>query len=372
MVAVEPTPGFRMDFDDLLNRVDLSSSPPPQSPTVEPSIHGQSPPESPLLTSTALDHHAPAHGSQELVVHGTDTTLLKRTRQGQLQFLDGQAIQKKLKLSTKEELRKYILAPDAEREVMMAANVFAIRDALASIETSTVAFQEMWEVPEKIQRNIKKYALRILLSPVIAEYDGAPALKLLMDIVERKLCSGLSKSIRHDDDGKWDKLTEAARYALTQFKSSIKKTISKLYDHSEKIVKDAPCKSGQDIITLCKHLTQIGKKSAGTTNLLVTAEMCGRIARYVMIDKPDSVEYWADVDKKLARTREMGKNDPKKISKLILASLDEDRRRFPTDQKSIVAISHVQPNVIQAAVDQALEKGDINELANTQGADADE
>ncbi|KAH9947865.1 hypothetical protein B0H21DRAFT_304590 [Amylocystis lapponica] len=370
-----------MDFDNLLDQVNLSSSPPPQSPTVEPSIRGQSPSSSelaPLPPSAALDnkeHRDPAHGSQELVLHGTDTTSLsKRTRQGQLQFLDGQAIQKKLKLSTKEELRKYILAPDAEREVMMAANVFAIRDALMSIETSTAAVQETWEVPEKIQRNIKKYALRILLSPVIAEYDGAPALKLLMDIVERKLCSGLSKSIRHDDDGKWDKLTEVARYSLTQFKSSIKKAISKSYNHFEKIVQNAPCASGQDIIALCKHLTQIGKKSAGTTNLVVTAEMCGRISvlRYVMIDKPDSTEYWADVDKKLARTREMGKNDPKKISKLILASLDEDRRRFPTDQKSIAAISRVQPNVLQAAVDQALENGDIDELGDTQGADAEE
>ncbi|OCH83932.1 hypothetical protein OBBRIDRAFT_808623 [Obba rivulosa] len=152
-----------------------------------------------------------------------------------------------------------------------------------------------WQIPPGVDKNLNKYAIRLLLSPNLAHYNNDSVVKILMGITKCKLW-GLSPTIRMDDDGKWDWLEARAHELLSQHKSKIKKLIS--YAHHKKSVGN----KDWHIVELCQHLIDIGIKSV-KTNLVVTKAMCVRIAFLcqVLSDHGNNTNYWPNVNNELEK-----------------------------------------------------------------------
>ncbi|EMD40044.1 hypothetical protein CERSUDRAFT_71849 [Gelatoporia subvermispora B] len=284
-----------------------------------------------------------------------------------MQHLEAQANAKKLKTDTKEDLRKFIMASESEREVMRMALWLQIRDLLIAF---TMVFESSWQIPPGVDKNLNKYAIRLLLSPNLAHYDNDLVVKILMGITERKLW-GLSPTMRTDDDGKWDRFEARARELLGQRKSEIKKLVVGSVDPTARAHrKKSAGNKDWHIAELCQHLIGIGIKSV-KTNLVVTKAMCVRIAflRQVLSDHGNTANYWPDVDNELEKVRAREK-DGKKRSKLFLAVLTADVQCYPG--ANMAAVEKARESMVQGEVAEIITNQDFSHLEPEQADDSEE
>ncbi|TFY51088.1 hypothetical protein EVJ58_g10746 [Rhodofomes roseus] len=262
-------------------------------------------------------------------------TTAPQRREADLQFLDAQAAAKRLKPEAKEQLRRYILAPDGQRAVMAYATSLSIAQSLGAL----AAPDAPWVIPEAMKTNINKYVIRLLLSSEIGVYDGELPVNKVMSLVEAKILTGTNLAQARDaDDGKWNKMEDWARYCLTQRKGEIKKRIEQSFDRHE-FVNPAPYKNGKDIIKLVKGIIKIGSKSVKHTGVVATAALCSRFAvlRDVLKNNPDKEEYWSLVDEALRKIRTKGKGNDIATSRIVQVFLDKDRKYWPGPELSTLS-----------------------------------
>ncbi|KAH9922978.1 uncharacterized protein B0H18DRAFT_1120686 [Fomitopsis serialis] len=273
----------------------------------------------------------------------------------QLQFLDPVASMFQLKGDAKVALRRFIEARNVEREVMAFGAMMSIKQL---IESNTVVANELWTIPERVEAEIDKYAIRILFSPQIAAYDQGPLDQLAL-IIKRKRW-GLSATVDEDEDGKWDKLLHYARGRLTQRKSEMKKAIAASYDRKEVLATedDSPLSSGHDIVKLCKSLLKIGtKKIPSGTNINVTPQFCTRIAflRSVHFEHGSVETYWKHADDELMKVRKDLDYEDDALSYFMTQVLKRDRQLFPC--KNWEHVDRIKASVSQTEIDQVLQTG---------------
>ncbi|KAH9828832.1 uncharacterized protein C8Q71DRAFT_863688 [Rhodofomes roseus] len=281
-----------------------------------------------------------------------------------MRFLEPVANMFRLKGEAKAILRHFIEAPSEEREIILLGAVMSVKQA---VESNTVVANELWTVSDRLETEIDKYAIRILLSPEIKTYDQGP-LDQLATIIKRKRW-GLSATIEHDDDGKWDKVLGVARGRLTQRKSEIKKAVGDSYDAKEvaSAEDDVPMSKGQNIIGLCKVLQKIGiKKIPSGTNINMTPQFCARIAflRSVHFEHGTSDSFWKQVDEELISTRKEAKYDNHIFSYHMTQVLERDRKLFPCLNWN--TIDKNMPSTSQSEVDQVLQTGSSTTLTTAE------
>ncbi|KAI0365427.1 hypothetical protein BV20DRAFT_982546 [Pilatotrama ljubarskyi] len=372
----------------------------------------------PVLRSTSSP---PLTSSREVGRSNSDTYAWQARPGNLLQFAEREAAVHKLQGDTKAAFVKWTKASTAEREAAIGAMLFSIEAQLKTISLrgtsgSTEVVAAPWTVPERIVKNINKYAICLLLSPNLAEYDGEGLVETLSSIVERKGW-GLPDNLRKQDEEKWDCIVSCIRNHLTQRKSEIKKTLLQsvgMEDPSSRTVpaseatasgsasQHAPpghhAKPTWHIYQLCKHLTTaMGKKSGINTNLTVTLEMCARIAflrsqlvawvkypyikdRKTGVVKNYSAHFYKFVDKGLEAFRAEGQGDPQKIHayvtvymlfmayltfrSLFVSTLREDQTFYPPKPNSshkdvFAALRGANPSDAQEYVEQFVMAEDI-------------
>ncbi|OBZ68285.1 hypothetical protein A0H81_11945 [Grifola frondosa] len=327
---------------ESLDDINIDSSPVRMSPAADANIDPRlrdSPPSSPsplpsTVRSDALTTPCPS-SLDEFAIH-TPNPGVKR-RHSQLQYVDRQAIAKRLK----PESRTSYATPIVEKE---------------------------WKVPKPIKDQMNKYVIRVLLSPKIGEYDGNGPVDTIMRILERKLW-GLSLTVRHDEDGKWEVLLACARELVTQRKGEIKKQLDASLGGEETVNGATVIKKSKDIVTVAQNLTRIGIKTI-ITNLTVTAPMCARIAflrgvlRELPAALPKGTSYWKIVDEKLDNIRVKYKHDDHKITKHFFAILEKDQERHGST--AVSSLADAGTSFHQGEVDSYLLTGNISCLGNVQ------
>ncbi|KAI1788975.1 hypothetical protein LXA43DRAFT_598561 [Ganoderma leucocontextum] len=310
---------------------------------------------------------------QAISTLGPSASALKR-RQDLTQYFEAQATQKRLKGHTKEEFRLFLKKSPDEREAIQAAWSCEILQHFREAADQRVEAASSWEVPPDVQKAINKYAIRLLLSPIIGEYDGNPILVHLLNLITTKQI-GLPADLKTKDEAKWEKVVTWARHCLTQRKSEIKKAIFSSCDVDEVIPKDGVANTGVHIYTLSKHLiASVGSRSGGAdTNATITVDMCARIAflrstarkftrKKGFMKTYDSsvtktVKYWAFVDNELGDLRSnRGQNNAVKVHKLLLQILKGDQQRFPAQANQAhndvtETLKNATPTDNQATVD---------------------
>ncbi|KAI0816032.1 hypothetical protein BC628DRAFT_1424308 [Trametes gibbosa] len=217
-------------------------------------------------------------------VHLSTSTPAKRSA-NLVQYADREVASKRLKGEAKDNFVKWCSVGPDEREAAVGAMLFCLTDTLRVLKMPR-AMVTGWEAPSSVLRNMNKYAIRLLLSPSLAEYHGDGVVDTLMTIVDRKQF-GLPANLRRENDEKWAVLVREARDIMTQRKSEIKKAIyaSMNLDPQTGLLKTSThSKHGavdgkQPIYHFCNYLTtSLGSKSKINTNLMVTVELCTRVA----------------------------------------------------------------------------------------------
>ncbi|KAI0364662.1 hypothetical protein BV20DRAFT_983039 [Pilatotrama ljubarskyi] len=368
----------------------------------------------PLLHSSGSD----IASSRELSRPNPDMIITTgHARPGNLfQYAEREAIAHGLQGDTKAAFIKWTKANAAEREAAVSAMLFSIEAQLKALTLGggspggNHAGAVPWTVPERISRNINKYAIRLLLSPNLAEYDGEGLVETLSKIVEQKGW-GLPENMRKQDEDKWECIVACIRAHLTQRKSEIKKALLQsvgMDDRTRLPLQAEPVASGSSsqaapppghhvkptwhIYQLCKYLTTaMGKKSGINTDLVITLEMCARVAflrkrsrvvawvkypyikdRKTGIVKNYSTRFYQFVDRGLEAFRTEGKGNRQKVHALFVGVLGEDQTFYPPQPNAshkdvFLALWSTNPSEAQDYVEQFIvtpvSTGDVPEVA---------
>ncbi|KAL1940335.1 hypothetical protein VTO73DRAFT_8907 [Trametes versicolor] len=319
-----------------------------------------------------------------------------------LQYADREVSAKKLRGDTKDGYIKWCTAGPDEREAALGAMLFSVTEQLRTLKKPEAS--STWKPNETITRGINKFAIRLLLSPNLAEYDGEGVVDTLMNIVEKHLEQwGLPDKLRRQDEQKWGILVTEARGIMTSRKSEIKKAIisSMNIDPMTSLPKEIPsgAASGRagsvdgklPIYNLCKQLSSaFGSKSHINTNIAVTIQLCTRVAfmrlsaRFYLA-KPSRFDYktkqvknftprfWGFVDNILEDFRQKSldpvtkKVDPREIHRHFVNALIEDQEMFPGRPDSshsnvLTSLAAQKPTDIQADLDKFVLTGDMDAL----------
>ncbi|KAI0643902.1 hypothetical protein C8Q79DRAFT_928354 [Trametes meyenii] len=308
-----------------------------------------------------------------------------------VQYAAREIASKNLKDEVKEGYLKWTKAGPDEREATMGAMLFSIESQLKLLKQSsgiegTKGSLGQWEPPLAALKGIDKFAIRLLLSPDISEYNGEGVLESLMNIVERKASAwNLPQNMKHFDEEKWDFLVSKGRYNLTQRRAEIKKGLMTSIGRNDgsknsRSTGSPPPVKHWHIYQLCKHLTtSIGSKSGFNTNLQVTVELCARVAflNQAEIDRSlgksrsgQQNRYWEFVDQSLAKIREASQGNIQTIHEGFVQILKEDQKLYPlvgsgAHSNVLVSLRGVNPNEMQGYVNQFALTGEIHSISAT-------
>ncbi|KAL1947027.1 hypothetical protein VTO73DRAFT_13988 [Trametes versicolor] len=322
-----------------------------------------------------------------------------------LQYADREVAAKRLKGDAQDGFVKWCSAGPDEREAALGAMLFSLVDALRTV-TKPQPGLATWEPSERALRNMNKYAIRLLLSPSLAEYDGDGVVDILMTIVEKKQI-GLPENLRQQDEEKWAVLVGHARGILTNRKSEIKKAIFasmnldpktgalKMTTHKRNGAVDGK----QNIHQFTKYLAEtLGSKSKIDTNITVTIQLCTRLAFLRLCTrefiknahvkdvksgeiKNFSAHFWAFIDNSLDVFRDMSKRvytneatgittskeDTLAMHELFVDVLQEDQRMYPpsptsTHKNVLMSLIAVKASDGQTELDRFVTTGDDSSL----------
>ncbi|KZT63470.1 hypothetical protein DAEQUDRAFT_741902 [Daedalea quercina L-15889] len=309
-------------------------------------------PIDPQLSGLIPDALAALHANSPAVSHQAHLSM---------QHLNAVAMANHLRPTARTMLRRYIEARNEEQQVMISGALLAIQQQLDA--TASVA-NDLWVLPDRVEMQITKYAIRILLSPDIVSYGKASPLHRLKAIILRKRF-GLSPTLEDDDNGKLETVLDYARRCLTQRKSEAKKVITASYklEDIRSLSEVRALTEGKNIVELCKALLKIGtKKVPSGTNINVTPQMCARVAflRSVHFEHGRDDAYWHAVDKELISWREKANYNDAIFSVYMQQILERDRTLFPCKQWK--EVENAQQTTGQTEVDAALRTGDMTAL----------
>ncbi|OJT10832.1 hypothetical protein TRAPUB_12644 [Trametes pubescens] len=335
-----------------------------------------------------------------------------------VQYADREVAAKRLKGDAQEGFVKWCSAGPDEREAALGAMLFSLLDTLRTVAKPQPGVAT-WQPSDRALRNMNKWAIRLLLSPSLAEYDGDGVVDVLMNIVEKKQI-GLPENLRQQDEEKWAVLVGHARGILTNRKSEIKKAIyaSMNLDAKTGALKTTTHKRNgavdgkQPIYHFTKYLADtLGSKSKATTNITVTIQLCTRMAFLRLCTrefikntwakdlksgetKNFAAHFWAFIDNSLDVFRDMSKRvytneatgtttskeDTLIMHQLFVDVLHEDQSMFPSSPTSthknvLTSLIAVKASDGQTELDRFVITGDgsslevDNELDEPEGAE---
>ncbi|KAJ7816167.1 hypothetical protein B0H14DRAFT_2602876 [Mycena olivaceomarginata] len=207
----------------------------------------------------------------------------------------------------------------------------------------------------------------VLLSSKISVYKGDGATTVLIAfqnvLKQRRFDLNIPSGIENVP-ADWAKLVAAAQNALTQKRSTIKKSL----DASVKTHKDdkdhAPDTAHQNIFRLTQAIVK-------GTQCTVNVTLCARVALMVVIAqvylKVPGADFWDKLDKRLAKIRREADGDAKKIIKAFRKLLDEDQEKHG---KTEDPIDETAVDEFQQGVDDLIDIAAINTATSVQGGSA--
>ncbi|KAJ7448583.1 hypothetical protein FB451DRAFT_1567251 [Mycena latifolia] len=216
------------------------------------------------------------------------------------------ATHKRLRPSQISEVEVFAADPIATRQIKMYTVLLGIDSRLESMRTSAPDFK----ISSALDKNMKKLAIGILLSPKLAAYKGTLPTKHLLSILKKKrfdLPVGI-ELIASD----WAVVKSRVEYHLTQTRASFKKYLAKG-------VEDKDPKKHTNIFVL-------GQRFVHDTGTTLTTPLCARIAlmRQYLLLHPGEV-FWDKLDERLAWIRTTSNGDYNKQTKMFKVFLSDDR-----------------------------------------------
>ncbi|KAJ7692326.1 hypothetical protein B0H16DRAFT_1752033 [Mycena metata] len=228
----------------------------------------------------------------------------------------GHGERKRLKPDQLAAVETFLNNPSALREAKIMISIMALENQIDKIVTATAPYQ----VSADTEKNIKNFAVAVLLSSKCRTYKGQNAIKLVLDLV--KLYRGdLAPGVEFNP-ADWGKVMVCAGDALTQVRSKFKKLIIySLKPHDTKGPNNAAPADQLNIF-------QLSEAFVDGTRCSVNVPLCARIAlmRKVYLQEPGS-KFWDFVDKDLAKIRKRADGDNKKIARAFRHILEADQAK---------------------------------------------
>ncbi|OSD08228.1 hypothetical protein PYCCODRAFT_1462505 [Trametes coccinea BRFM310] len=230
-------------------------------------------------------------------------------------------------------------------------------DALLTISKLSPAQREMWtdamllkmnqrleaiapaDAQWTISQNLKVYTNAVLCSPVLGEYvTKQNSTKLVAGILARHPSWGYSQEVQADKY-KRDIVLARIGQRLTDRRSDMKEVIplslGPELQPSAGVAGYEPKKpkvaTKTDIVQLCSDILARCQAS----NLIVTVQMCGRVAllrktMVAILKNPEArfEKYWYYVDAQLSTLRTKYPADPEAVSRIIKKALDDDLKQY--------------------------------------------
>ncbi|KAJ7838487.1 hypothetical protein B0H14DRAFT_3141037 [Mycena olivaceomarginata] len=264
---------------------------------------------------------------------------------------------KRLRSDQITEMELFLTDSPALQNAKLFANISALGNQLKKFDESKPSF----EVSADLLMNMRKYAPAVLLSSKISVYKGDGATTVLTNVLKQRRFDLNIPSGIENVPADWAKLVAAAQNALTQKRSTIKKSL----DASVKTHKDdkdhAPDTAHQNIFRLTQAIVK-------GTQCTVNVTLCARVAlmRKVYLKFPGA-DFWDKLDKRLAKIRREADGDAKKIIKAFRKLLDEDQEKHG---KTEDPIDETAVDEFQQGVDDLIDIAAINTATSVQGGSA--
>ncbi|EGO02632.1 hypothetical protein SERLA73DRAFT_70126 [Serpula lacrymans var. lacrymans S7.3] len=264
-------------FDSILTAYNLSSSP-TQSPvdangldsvsaSQEKNTEDPREPED-QNTEDINTTSVPNTPAQRSSIVGLETHSIKRPLLAS-QYIDIQALHKKLKPESKSELQKYA-----------KASAYAILLQIAERGKALDMGQQGWDMAKRVCGFATSRSW------------------------------GYSAKLREEDE-KWEKLVKCCQSRLTQRRSDIKG-----------IIKEAT-ESKKDIVACCNRLATYGRFDS-QVNITVQMYACVAFLHFAL---GQDGSFWKQVDITLQKVRDTHK-EPRKITKWFTKVLEDDRKKY--------------------------------------------
>ncbi|KAJ6632335.1 hypothetical protein B0H10DRAFT_12301 [Mycena sp. CBHHK59/15] len=189
------------------------------------------------------------------------------------------------------------------REGKLFVLLLALQNDVGNIIVAAPSFT----VSPELKTNIQSYALAVLLSPKLAQYQGDLSVQHVMEILMKHRFD-MPLGIENNP-ADMQKVTSAIQDAFTQCRSSCKKKlfasvrVTRTNESGQKIIVDLEPSQHQNLFALAQALVD-------GTKCRITNALCGRIAlmRDVFLQNSGTT-YWTDLDKALVVMRQIAKGN---------------------------------------------------------------
>ncbi|KZV67195.1 hypothetical protein PENSPDRAFT_755131 [Peniophora sp. CONT] len=257
----------------------------------------------PEAPTSGLGKRTRADGEEE----SDEETAAPATVDGNLAiFARRQAKTRRLTVDRSKAVLRFATEPNVYKLVDMYAQGEETLQAIAEFKV----VQPPWVVSPDLETNLKRYTCAVLFSSKLSSYRDDTALNIVLKIAKSLNLSGLY-------DGIWivpsdtDKIKAVIMEALTQFRSTIKKTL-------KASIAAKACKDHEDVFKVTMYLAE-------KADVKATVPLACRIAlmRYVLQHHSDA-DFWPVVDKHVTELSDKSEGDAVRIAKLYRAILLKD------------------------------------------------
>ncbi|CDO77296.1 hypothetical protein BN946_scf184753.g46 [Trametes cinnabarina] len=242
----------------------------------------------------------------------------------------------RLKPSEHDALLAISKLSPAQREMWTDAMLLKMNQRLEAIAPADA----QWTISQNLKVDkIEQYTNAVLCSPVLGEYvTKQNSTKLVAGILARHPSWGYSQEVQADKY-KRDIVLARIGQRLTDRRSDMKEVIllslGPELQPSAGVAGYEPKKpkvgTKTDIVQLCSDILA----RCQARNLIVTVQMCGRVAllrktMVAILKNPEArfEKYWYYVDAQLLTLRTKYPADPEAVSRIIKKTLDDDLKQY--------------------------------------------
>nr|GAT48236.1 predicted protein [Mycena chlorophos] len=264
------------------------------------------------------------------------------------------------KLGLTAEQKDDIVTAMRETEIVRFGKLLSWLMAVSNKVDEINVAQADFQPSEKLKKNLKKVAVPLLLSPLLAQYKGNGPRNILLSYLKTNRFD-LPPNIEHDPID-YDKVKCEASEALTQVRGSIKKAIAASVGYNRETGTLSPPANRQTIFDLARSVIK-------ETNCVITVELCARLAliRGVYMEKwqQNCPGLWNLVDERLASIHEHAKGDATMLTRAFRHLLAVDRKTHGS--ANTYQIPDVAAATIQTQFDSLIDAAAVNAASTVQG-----
>ncbi|KAF7296425.1 hypothetical protein HMN09_01112900 [Mycena chlorophos] len=246
---------------------------------------------------------------------------------------------------------------------VVMAKIFVLLFSILNMVAAVVVAQPSFEPSEALLKNIKKYAMAILLSPRQARYKGNEPVRVLLNLLKTHRFD-LPPGIEHNA-ADYDTLKRAVRGIFTQLRADIKKEVSLPHRWATRTVTRRVKAAAR-----CDTIYKLTQTIVAGTDCVVTVELCARVAlmRYIWLEtyESDTSKFWDEVDALLAEIRSKAKGDQQQVTRAFRVTLKKDRETYGKDDYTI---TEGTADPVQQEVDVAIDEAVMNAAGAGAGDD---